>query len=111
GVPVRLSAWRANRAREFFLYLLLEGGQTREAISLAFWPDSSTSRVRSNFHTTLYRARQALSENVVIFEDEKYLINPEIDVVCDAIIMEECVEQARFLQPVDVRADELYRKA
>lgn len=110
-IPVRLSAWRANRAREFFLYLLLEGGQTREAISLAFWPDSSTSRVRSNFHTTLYRARQALSENVVIFEDEKYRINPEIDVTCDAIIMEECVKQARFLQPVDVRADELFRKA
>jgi DNA-binding SARP family transcriptional activator len=111
GIAVPSSAWRASRAREFFLYLILEGAQTRDAISLAFWPDSSIKAVRSNFHTTLYRARHALGDNVVMFEDERYRLNPEIELICDALIVEENVRQARVLRPVDPLADDLYRRA
>lgn len=111
GQVVPVSAWRASRAREFFLYLLLEGAQTRDAISLAFWPDSTIKRVRSNFHTTLYRARQALGENVVVFDDELYKVNPEIEIACDALELDDCVRQARMLQPIDARADDLYQRA
>ncbi|MBZ0294467.1 MAG: tetratricopeptide repeat protein, partial [Anaerolineae bacterium] len=111
GALVPPSAWRANRAREFFLYLLFEGPQTRENLSLVFWPDSSPKRVRSNFHTTLYRARQALGENVVVFENDRYRTNPHIDIVCDALQMEDYVRQARLLQPIDARAEDLYQRA
>jgi ATP/maltotriose-dependent transcriptional regulator MalT/DNA-binding SARP family transcriptional activator len=111
GIAVPSSAWRASRAREFFLYLILEGPQTRDAISLAFWPDSSIKAVRSNFHTTLYRARQALGDNVVMFEDDRYRINPEIELTCDALIVEENVRQARVLRPVDPVAEDLFRRA
>lgn len=108
---VPASAWRANRAREFFLYLLFEGPQTRENLSLVFWPDSSPKRVRSNFHTTLYRARQALGDNVVIFDEERYRTNSNVDIVCDALLMEDYVRQARLLQPIDARAEDLYQRA
>lgn len=111
GVPVVTSEWRANSAQELFLYLLFEGPQTRENISLEFWPESSAKRVRSNFHTTLYRARHALGENVILFEDEIYQINPDLDLWCDAQEFESLTRQASFLSPRDARTEDLWRRA
>lgn len=109
--PVATAEWRSSRAKEFFLYLLFEGAARREQISLVFWPDSSSSRVRSNFHTTLYRARRALGDNVILYEDDIYRINPEVNVWCDAVVFERYVTQAKMLPYSDVHADDLYRKA
>jgi DNA-binding SARP family transcriptional activator len=111
GVPVATSEWRANSAQELFLYLLFEGPQTRENISLEFWPESSAKRVRSNFHTTMYRARHALGENVILFEDEIYQINPDLDLWCDAQEFESLTRQASFLSPRDARTEDLWRRA
>jgi two-component SAPR family response regulator len=55
--------------------------------------------VRSNFHTTLYRARQALGERVIVFHDGFYRINPDLDLWCDAHELEKLVRQARFMPP------------
>lgn len=111
GVPVHTSEWRATAARELFFYLLFVGSASRDQISLAFWPDTSTQRVRSNFHTTLYRARQALGENTITFQDGIYLINPDVDVWCDAQELETLVIQARLLSPHDARTEDLWRRA
>jgi DNA-binding SARP family transcriptional activator len=111
GVPVATSEWRSSRAKEFFMYLLFEGPTSREHISLMFWPDSPASKVRSNFHTTLYRARRALGDNVILFENDLYCINPSVSVWCDAVIFRRFVLEARMLPYSDVRADDLYRKA
>lgn len=111
GEMIASSEWRANSARELFLYLLFEGAQSREQISLEFWPDSSAKRVRSNFHTTLYRARQALGENAITFQDGLYLINPEIDLWCDANEFEMLTRSARLLSPRDARTEDLWDKA
>ncbi|MBE2181901.1 MAG: tetratricopeptide repeat protein [Anaerolineae bacterium] len=111
GVPVLPADWRAAAARELFFYLLFEGPKRRETISLDFWPDSSAARVRSNFHTTLYRVRQALGENVIVFNNDTYEINPDIDIWCDAHEFEALVERAQGLSPRDARTEDLYRRA
>ncbi len=111
GKPVASSEWRATSAREMFLYLYFVGPQTREDFSLAFWPDSPAKAVRSNFHTTLYRARQALGENVVVFQNELYCINPEIDARSDAYEMRTLVGQARLMSSRDARTEDLWRRA
>lgn len=103
--------WRAITAREMFLYLQFNGPCSRETISLAFWPDASPERVRSNFHTTLYRARQAVGEDVILFEEGRYLINPDVDIWCDAIEMEKACDLARLLPPRDARTEDLWRQA
>ena len=110
GKPVSPSQWRATTAREMFLYLLFRGPETRARISLAFWPDSSPDQLRSVFHTTLYRARQAVGEDVIIFREGRYLINPDIDLWCDARELDTLARQARLLPPRDVRAEDLWRK-
>jgi ATP/maltotriose-dependent transcriptional regulator MalT/DNA-binding SARP family transcriptional activator len=111
GVRVPSSEWRATGARELFLYLLFMGPETRERICLAFWPDGSPKRVRQSFHTTLYRARQALGENAITFEDDLYQINPELDLWCDAREFENLAKQTRLLSPRDARTEDLWHKA
>ncbi|MBC7810533.1 MAG: hypothetical protein H7175_05270 [Burkholderiales bacterium] len=111
GEVIPVSRWRATTARELFLYLLFVGPQSREDFSLAFWPDSSIKHVRSNFHTTLYRARQALGENAIVFQDGVYLINPEIELRCDALKMKQLAAQARVLPSRDARTEDLWQRA
>ncbi|NDJ85244.1 MAG: tetratricopeptide repeat protein [Chloroflexi bacterium] len=111
GEEIAVSAWRSTTARELFLYLLFNGTASRETLSLVFWPDSSASRVRSNFHTTLHRARRALGENVIQFIEGDYQLNPAVRVWCDAIQLEQIVSRARALSPRDARSEDLWQKA
>ncbi len=111
GEPVPENAWRSATARELFYYLLFHGSESRERLSVIFWPESSAKRVRSNFHTTLYRARQALGENVILFDEGIYRLNPDLDLWCDAHEMDELVRQARLMPPRDARTEDLWRRA
>lgn len=111
GLPVLTGAWRAHRAREFFLYLLFNGAQTRDQICVEFWPESSSSEVRSNFHTTIYRARQALGENAIVLHNEQYMINPALDLYCDARLFETRVKQALNMPLNNGATQDLYHKA
>lgn len=111
GHPVQLSDWLSNAARELFHYLLFQGPASREQISLMFWPESSSQRVRSNFHTTLYRARKTLGENVIVFRDDLYRLDPDLDLWCDAHEFQELVQQARLLPVRDARTEDLWHRA
>jgi DNA-binding SARP family transcriptional activator/tetratricopeptide (TPR) repeat protein len=111
GEIIPAAAWRSSNALELFLYLLFHGPQTREQISLAFWPDSSSKRVRGNFHTTLYRTRQPLGEQVILFEEDRYFLNPGIEIVCDALNFEHYVRQSRLLSAHDARTEDLLKQA
>jgi DNA-binding SARP family transcriptional activator len=67
--------------------------------------------MRSIFHTTLYRARHALGENVIIFEHEVYLINPDLSLWCDAHEALALARRAQMLPTRDARAEDLWRRA
>ncbi len=110
GETVAVSEWRSNAARALFFYLLFHGAETREQIGLAFWPDSSTQHVRSNFHTTLYRSRQALGDNVIVYQDGLYFLNPDLDIWCDAHELHTLTRQARLLPMRDARTEDLWRR-
>ncbi len=111
GKLVASSEWRATSARELFLYLLFIGPQSREDLSLVFWPESATKQVRSNFHTTLYRARRALGENVIVFQDGYYHINTELDLQSDAHELKTLTAQARLMPVRDARTEDLWHRA
>lgn len=111
GKQVLPSEWRAAAAKELFLYLLLVGPASREELSLLFWPDNSSRQVRNNFHTTLYRARQALGENVIILDDDRYSINPDVALWCDVHDMQKLIQQAQLLSARDARTEDMWRKA
>jgi LuxR family maltose regulon positive regulatory protein len=111
GAPLASTAWPSVVARHLFFYLLFHGPSTREHISLAFWPDSSPEQVRRNFHISVYRARQAVGENTILYQDERYLINPDFEVWVDAQELEKRVQQARLLPPRAAHTEHLWQQA
>ena len=55
------------------------------ALGLAFWPDASAAQVKNSFHVLLYRLRKALGRaDLVVIDDERYQINPELATWFDA---------------------------
>ncbi|MBL8119060.1 MAG: tetratricopeptide repeat protein [Anaerolineae bacterium] len=113
GLRIENSAWYTARARELFFYLLFMGPSTRTRICLDFWPERSTESVKRNFHTTLFRARQALGEFAIIFQEstELYSLHPSMNVWCDAVEFESIVGTARLMAPRLAHTEDLWRRA
>lgn len=111
GQLVQPSHWRTAAARELFLYLLFVGPQNRGDLYLHFWPDSPTTKARSNFHTTLHRARRALGRNVILYQDGLYTVDDELDLYCDALQLEKLTERARLMPTRDARTEDLWHRA
>jgi two-component SAPR family response regulator len=90
---------------------LFHGPVARSDLSVIFWPDFDDKQVRDHFHTSLYRARKALGETVIVFKDDQYQINPSINIWCDAMEFEGYIEQARLLPPREARTEDLWYRA
>ena len=111
GEPISASEWDTTISRQLFLYLLFNGPDTRERISLVFWPDHSPRQTRSNFHSHLHRARQKLGQHVIQFEDDVYLLNPDIDIWCDSYEFEGLIYQAQLGSPHNLYSNDLWQSA
>jgi LuxR family transcriptional regulator, maltose regulon positive regulatory protein len=94
-IPV--SSWRGAQSRKLFFHLLFEGPQSRSAAACVLWPETSEEQSRENFDTTLYQARKALGRDVILLEEGRYFINPDIHVWCDAVEVGDAVKTARLL--------------
>jgi len=97
GVDLDRDAWTSAKARELLLYLLCHPtGRTREQIGLAFWPDSSAAQVKNSFHVLLHRVRKALGRaDIVVVDDDRYRINPALEVWFDVAVFEREMRAAR----------------
>jgi predicted ATPase/DNA-binding SARP family transcriptional activator len=97
GVRLDREAWSSAKAKELLLYLLCEPeGRTREQIGLAFWPEASAAQVKNSFHVLLYRLRKALGRaDLIVVDEERYRLNPELAVWFDAAEFERELAAAR----------------
>jgi DNA-binding SARP family transcriptional activator len=111
GQAVSVAEWQAAAPRELFFFLLFYGPKSRFETEVVFWPESTPDRAQALFHTALHRARQALGSNVILFENDMYLVNPDLNIEIDAYQLESWTTQARLLSSSDARADDLWRKA
>lgn len=101
GRVVPISMWVAARSRELFFYLLLKGEQRRQEIVRNVWPVSDKGVSRSNFSMTVKRARQAVGENVIVWDDDRYRLDAGISIECDALRYEQLLSQVKLLQASD----------
>jgi predicted ATPase/DNA-binding SARP family transcriptional activator len=97
GQLVEPSTWGSARPRELLVYLLMHPeGRTKEQVGLAFWPDSSTTQLRNNFHVTMHRLRKALGgADWVSLSQDRYRIDPSLVEELDATEFEREVTAAR----------------
>ncbi len=100
--PIGEAEWRSNRAKEMFFYMLCCGcgdGQTKERITAALWPDLSTAKSTSNFHINLYRVRRAVFPGILMLEQGRYKLNPDVNIWFDVAEFEGLLSQVENLPP------------
>jgi len=80
GKSITNSDWQTIISRNLFLCLLTHPeGLTKEAIGLLFWPDAAPSELKTRFKNAIYRLRNALRQDVVLFTNDIYHYNWAID--------------------------------
>jgi ATP/maltotriose-dependent transcriptional regulator MalT len=80
GKSLTTSDWQTIIARDLFLCLLAHPeGLKKEEIGLLFWPDVAPAELKTRFKNAIYRLRNALRQNVVLYTDEIYHYNWAID--------------------------------
>jgi two-component SAPR family response regulator len=93
------SDWKTREARDLFLFMLQSPPLTKEQIALAFWPDISPARLKVRFKVNVYRIRQAVGQDVVIFEDNCYRFNRTVNLYWDREKFDELHQSARQKPP------------
>jgi len=97
GQPLPAAAWSSAKSRELLLYLLCHPpGRTREQVGHALWRDSAPTQIKNNLHVTLHELRRTLGRpDWIVFEEERYRINPRLAVEFDGRQFEAEVRAAR----------------
>lgn len=83
GRLVELSDWQTREARDLFIYLLQSPPLTKEQIAKDFWPDLSPARIKTRFKINMFRVRQALGQDVILFRNNQYLLNRSLTYAWD----------------------------
>jgi len=87
GQPVANADWQGQAARDLFFYLLAyPDGTTKESVGAVIWPESSPSQLKLKFKNAIYRLRQALGQDVVLFDEDRYQFNRSVDYEYDVEI-------------------------
>jgi two-component SAPR family response regulator len=80
GKEIQSKDWRAKRAKELFFLLAYHGRPlTKDEIFAALWPEDDVAKAESGLKSNLFRARRALSQDWIVYEDGKYRLDPQSD--------------------------------
>jgi non-specific serine/threonine protein kinase len=98
GERLAPAAWN-EKPRELLLYLLCHpAGRTRDQIGFALWRDASPAQLKNDFHVALHHLRRTLGRpEWIVFEEERYRINPRLAVEFDARQFETELRAARAI--------------
>ncbi len=80
----RLLVWDSQKALELFFYLLENrAGVTTWQVAEALWPGKNEAKASSSFHTTLYRLRKVIGDELVESSNRRYYLHSRFDVHYD----------------------------
>lgn len=103
GKKVSLSDWQTRETRDLFFFFLQSKPQTKEDVAIAFWPDISPARMKMRFKTSMYRLRHAIGQETILFEEERYRFNTDIDYDYDVENFEKLLEQGKTATTMEDR--------
>ena len=87
--------WQTRETRELFFFFLRSKPMTKEEVAAIFWPDISPERLKMRFKTSLYRLRHAVGQYTILFENDHYRFNHNIDYEFDLETYNGLVEKSR----------------
>lgn len=83
----RLDHWPSRKAKILFAYLAYhhKRSQYKDVLMDKFWPHSSRESARNCLNATIYSLRHLFhsvdpEQEYILFKDDCYLINPEVDI-------------------------------
>ncbi|NUQ85682.1 MAG: tetratricopeptide repeat protein [Anaerolineales bacterium] len=81
GQAITLSEWRTQSVRDLFFYFLYrQEAVTKEQIGAALWPEiGDVNALKKRFKNDIYRLRRAVGRDAIVFDDEYYRFNWEMD--------------------------------
>lgn len=112
GRAINISDWRTQSVRDLFLYFLYkQEAVTKEQVAQVLWPDlEDPQAIKTRFKHSIYWLRRALGRNVIVFDDEYYHFNRDLDYEYDVEAFESYLRRA-YLVPDLIERISLYRKA
>ncbi|MBV6450253.1 MAG: HTH-type transcriptional regulator MalT [Anaerolineales bacterium] len=112
GRAVNISDWRVQSARDlFFFFLNKREAMPKEKIGYELWPEIRDEYVlKTRFKQDIYRLRKAVGRDVIVFEDENYRFNRDMDYEYDVDAFESYIGRARRVQGIKERIG-YYRQA
>ena len=88
GQPVE--DWPSSKGKAIFKYLVThrERPVAKEVLMELFWPGAHPDAARNNLNVAIYGLRQALRQarpsfSHVLFQDDRYLLNPDLQIWVD----------------------------
>lgn len=85
-----IKQWPSSKGKLIFKYLLTYRQRpiAKEVLMEQFWPDADPDDARNNLNVAIYGLRQALRNghegfSHVLFQDDHYLLNPELQIWVD----------------------------
>ncbi len=100
-----LKNWTSRKGLLIFKYLLLNRGTAtnKERLMDVFWPDSTADAARNNLNVAIYGLRQTLrrpgsSFSHILFQEDHYLLNPELYIWLDYEEFFEAYQTAQRLE-------------
>ncbi len=111
GRAVNLSDWRTQSVREmFFFFLYTQEPLKKEQIANILWLDiHDPHAIRKRFKDAIYWLRRAVGRSTILFEDDYYRLNRDMDYEYDVEAFESYLRHAQQSQDVIERIG-LYRK-
>ena len=112
GRVVQMSDWRTQSVRDLFLFFLNRQEQvTKEQVGAALWPETpNIQMLKARFKNDIYRLRRAVGRDVIIFDDEYYRFNHQMDYEYDVEAFDSHILRAHKTADKAARIDHL-RKA
>ncbi len=94
--------WNGHKGQLILKYLVAQAGKpvSKEKLMEAMWPEADPEAARRNLHQAIYSLRHTLKANnpelhYLLFKNEFYLLNPEVEVWIDFVEFEKHVQQGR----------------
>ena len=112
GRVIQMSDWRTQSVRDLFLYFLnRQEPVTKEQVGAALWPETPNAQMlKARFKNEIYRLRRAVGRDAIIFDDEYYRFNHQMDYEYDVEAFDSHILRARKTADKTARIEHL-RKA
>lgn len=112
GRQLTNSDWQTQSVRELFFYLLSASrALTKEQIGDALWQEvNESAKLKLRFKNEVYRLRRAVGQDVIVFKEDRYSFNRNLDYDYDVEAFESFLTRARSADDVRDQID-FYQRA